>query len=389
MVGQPGDGVALAAARRVLDQVAPARPVRRGVGQQPEYDVELVVAGPDLRPLLPARLLLLRLHHLGVVLQDVGEVLAGQHLAPQVVGLDAARVGRIAGAVFPAPVERQEPGRLALEMRAELHLALVHGEVGHAAAELEQLLARVAVPSVLLDRIVRCLLGQAVLQLEGEDGQAVDEQSDVERPLRLVAAVAKLPDNGEAVPFEAFLRLHISGRGRAVEQFDVVRAALHAVAQHVDGAALGDLALEPRQELAPRRAVLVQRERFGGLRLRVVQEGGELDAIDAELAVVVVGISAAPADAAVGGACLRNLALLRRIAGMAGQGRADEPFEAAFGGVGGFHAASLNRAANSSGRDQRDTVDNDSTRPKSSSAQTSAVSSNSETKVSASGPDAR
>ena len=333
LVGQPGDGVALPAARRVLDQVAPARPVRGGVGQQPADDVELVVAGPDLRPLLPAGLLVLRLHHLGVVLQDVGQALARQHLAPQVVGLDAARVGRIAGAVVPAPVERQEPGRLPLEMPAELHLALVHGEVGHAAAEREQLLARVAIPLVLLDRVGRRLLGQAVLQLEGEDRQAVDEETDVEHPLRVVAAVEKLADDGEAVLLEAFPRLRVSGGRRAVEQLQVVRAVLDTVAQHVDGAALGDFALEPRQELASRRAVLVQRQCFSGLRLRRVQEGGELDPIDAELAVVVVGTAADPADTAVGGPCLSNLALLGRIAGMAGQRRADQPFETAFGGV--------------------------------------------------------
>ena len=324
LVGQPGDGVALAAARRVLDQVAPSRPVRRGIGQQPAHDVELVVAGPDLRALLPAGLLVLRLHHLGVVLQDVGEALAREHLAPQVVGLDAARVGRIAGAVVPAPVERQEPGRLPLEMRAELHLALVHGEVGHAAAELEQLLARVAVALVLLDRVGRRLLGQVVLQLEGEHRQAVDEQADVERPLRVVAAVAKLADDGEAVLREAFPRLRVSGRRRAVEQVQVVRAVLDAVAQHVDGATLGDLALEPGQKLAPRGAVLVQRRGLGDLRLGGVQEGGELDAIDAVLAVVVVGTAAGPADPAVSGPRLSNLALLGRIAGMAGQGRADE-----------------------------------------------------------------
>ena len=53
------------------------------------------------------------------------------------------------------------------------------------------------------------------------------------------------------------------------------------------------------------------------------------------------------------------------------------------------HAASLKTAANSSGRDQRDTVDSGSTRRKSSSTQTSAVSSNSDTKVSASGPATR
>ena len=56
---QPGDGVALAAARRVLDQVAPPRPVRPGVGQQAAHHVELVVARPDLRLAAPARLVVL------------------------------------------------------------------------------------------------------------------------------------------------------------------------------------------------------------------------------------------------------------------------------------------------------------------------------------------
>ena len=48
LVREPGDGVALAAARGVLDEVAPARAVRGGVGEQPAYHVELVIARPDL-----------------------------------------------------------------------------------------------------------------------------------------------------------------------------------------------------------------------------------------------------------------------------------------------------------------------------------------------------
>ena len=77
--------------------------------------------------------------------------------------------------------------------------AVVHGEVDHAAAELEQQLARVAVALVLLDGVVDRLLGEAVLQLEGGDRQAVDEQAQVERELRLVAAVAELAGDAEAV----------------------------------------------------------------------------------------------------------------------------------------------------------------------------------------------
>ena len=48
LVRQPGDRVRLAAAGRVLDQVAPARAVLCRVGQQPAHHVELVVAREDL-----------------------------------------------------------------------------------------------------------------------------------------------------------------------------------------------------------------------------------------------------------------------------------------------------------------------------------------------------
>ena len=323
LVGEPGDGVALAAAGRVLDQVAAARAAVPGVGQQAAHHVELMVAGPDLGPLPPARLLVLRHDHLGVVLEDVGQALPAQHLPPQVVGLDAAGVGRVAGAVVPAAVEGQEPGGLAGEAGAELDLALVHGEVGDAAARLEQLLARVAVALVLLDGVVDRLLGEAVLQLEGEDRQAVDEQADVEGPLGLVAAVAQLAGDGEAVLPEALLRLRVVGRGGAVEQVEVVGPVPDAVAQHVDGAALADLPLEPGQEAAAGGAGLGQVEGLGRFGLGGAQEGGELGQVDAVLAVVVVVVAARPADAAVVGRRFAYGGLWRRVAGIAGQGRAD------------------------------------------------------------------
>ena len=89
---------------------------------------------------------------------------------------------------------------------------VVDGEVDDAAAELEQLLARVAVALVLLDGVLDGLLGQAVLQLEGGDRQAVDEQAEVERELRLVAAVAELAGDAEAVLRVALRRLGVAGR---------------------------------------------------------------------------------------------------------------------------------------------------------------------------------
>ena len=84
---------------------------------------------------------------------------------------------------------------------------------------------------VLQHRVVRRLLGEAVLQLEREHRQPVDEQPDVQRPLRLVPAVPKLPGNREPVLREPFLRLRIVLRRRAVEQIQLQRPVSDPVAQ--------------------------------------------------------------------------------------------------------------------------------------------------------------
>ena len=82
-------------------------------------------------------------------------------------------------------------------------------------------------------------------------------------------------------------------------------------------------------------AVLLEAESGGGVRLRGVEEGAELDQVDAVLTVVVVMIARGPADAAVGGGTFPDGAAGRGIAWVTGQGLADEAFEAALGQVGG------------------------------------------------------
>ena len=158
-------------------------------------------------------------------------------------------IGRVARAVVVALVEGQEPRALAAQLGTHPHLAVVHREMHHAAAELEQPLARVAVAPVLLDGVLDGLLGEAVLQLEGGDGQAVDEQAQIERAARLVRAVGELARDREAVLRVQRLGLGVARRRRAVEQIEVQRPVLHALAQHVDDAALADLAGEAGQEL--------------------------------------------------------------------------------------------------------------------------------------------
>ena len=72
------------------------------------------------------------------------------------------------------------------------------------------------------------------------DRQAVDEQPDVQGPLRLVAAVAELPDGGEAVLLKPLLRLHgLSADGVPKRRTRSMHFVPDAIPQHVDGAALG------------------------------------------------------------------------------------------------------------------------------------------------------
>ena len=268
LVRQPGNGVRLPAARRVLNQIGVAHAVSGCVVQQPPHHLQLVIPGPDLRASLASRLLVLRLHDLRIVLDDVRQAVPRQDLLPQVVRLQSVGVRRVPRPVDPALVERQEPRGLAAQLRAELRLVFVHREMRQAAPKFEQLLPRVPVPLVLLHRVVHRLFRQTVLQLEGRDRQTVDEQAQVQGQRRLVLAVAQLPRHAEAVLSVQLLRLLVLRRRRAVEHVNVVRPVLHAFPHHVNSPALTDLPLQPGQEAPPCWAVAAQVQRVGHLRLR-------------------------------------------------------------------------------------------------------------------------
>src|SRR5208283_601822 len=155
-------------------------------------------AGEDLHRRLAPRFWVLCNDDLRVVLDDVGEAAGGEHLLPEVVGLEAIRVWRITGPVVPPAVERQEPRGLAFQRRAEADLLIVDSKMHHAPAELEESLAGVAIALILLDRILGILLGEIVLQLERSDWQPIDEDSHVEGQLSLVPAVSQLARDAEA-----------------------------------------------------------------------------------------------------------------------------------------------------------------------------------------------
>ena len=96
----------------------------------------------------------------------------------------------------------------------------------------------------------------------------------------------------------------------------MVLVMLDAVAKHVDSSALGYLTLQTGQEPAPCRAVLAQGDRVGRRGLSLFEEGRKLNQVHAVLAVVVLRVTAYPADTVVGWPLARQ-ARLRRLVGLA------------------------------------------------------------------------
>jgi hypothetical protein len=127
------------------------------------------------------------------------------------------------------PTDLVQPDNLLVEM-VDHYLGLeldgvvvtLHVEMIDASAKLEEQLAGIAIAFVLLDCVVDCLLGKTVLQLESGDRQAIDEEAEIERKLRLVAAILELAGDAEAVLSKALGGLLVAGRRRAVEEIEVI-----------------------------------------------------------------------------------------------------------------------------------------------------------------------
>ena len=294
LVGEPGDGEALAAPGGVLDQGAPAGARRRGVADQPAHAVELLVAREDQEAPagLPAAVVLL-LDLVDELADEVEHAVPRPDAFPQVAGRVAEPGGRdrrVPGAAVAALVERQEAGLRPGERRGHEHLVGIHGEVGEAAAVGEQRLPRVAVGAVLVDRVPHVLAGERVLQFGGEDGDAVQEEREVEAPAGLLAE-AQLADDGEEVRGVEALRLLVeSARGAEVREPEPAAHVPDAAPEHVERPAPGDLAREAAEEAGPDVFAVVLPEPLPFLRLGGEEEVEDIGRDQAEGAVVVFGV---------------------------------------------------------------------------------------------------
>src|SRR5262249_11327277 len=133
-------------------------------------------------------------------------------------GLNPLRVRWIPRPVVPALVEGKKPGFFALEMGAKSYFLIINGEMDKAAAKMEEQLVRITVQLVLSYRIIHRLFGKAILQLESCDRQTIDEESEVERQLSLVFAIAELSRDAKLVGGKQLDGLRITRRGCAIKE---------------------------------------------------------------------------------------------------------------------------------------------------------------------------
>ena len=139
--------------------------------------------------------------------------------------------GRIAGAAEAAPVEGQEASLRPGQVGGDVDQLGVDREVREAPAVGEQRLARVAVGLVLPDRVLDGLAGERVLELGGEDGDAVEEQHHVEA-LLVPGAVPDLAGDREEVGGVQPPRFLVEpARGTEVREPERAAHVLHAAAQ--------------------------------------------------------------------------------------------------------------------------------------------------------------
>ena len=294
LVGQPGDGEALAAPGRVLDEVALSRPQGTGVRHEPAHAVELLIARKDEEPFTSlAPLLVFLLNLMDDLAHQVQDAVPRPGLFPEIAGRVAGlrrRHGRVPCAAELAPVEGEKPRLGAGQMGGDVDHVRVHGEVRKASAIGQQRLApRVAIVPVLADGILDGLAAQRVLELGREQRNAVQKQHQIEA-LLVLGAVSDLTGDREEVRRVKPPGLLVEP-ARRPEEGKPERTAhvLHAGPQDAQRAAVFDLGGQAFEKplLHPRAVVLRQLLPF--LRLRRQNEVHDVARQEAKLPVVVLG----------------------------------------------------------------------------------------------------
>ena len=93
----------------MLDEITLPCPKLLHISQSLTHHAELMVTGPDLTTFFSPSPLIFFLNNLCVVLKDVGEPCRSKQLFPEIIALDAVRVGRVARTIMITFVEGKKP----------------------------------------------------------------------------------------------------------------------------------------------------------------------------------------------------------------------------------------------------------------------------------------
>ena len=132
------------------------------------------------------------------VLKEVENAIARPDLFPEIGGGEAVPGVGVARAIFRAAIEGNETRGCAFEFGGEINNIGVHREVGETAAEGEERFARITVLPILADGVLHGLTRERIFEFNGEDGQAVEEESGIEAVLILLT-VFQLAHDAEEV----------------------------------------------------------------------------------------------------------------------------------------------------------------------------------------------
>ena len=208
-----------------------------------------MIAGEYLLVALRTGILVGFLDDLRIVFDDIGKLILGENLLPEIVSLYPVRIGRIARAVTVALVEGQKPALIPFKLRAHPDLIVIHGKMHHAALEAKQQLRRATVGPVLLDSIPIVLLGQLIFQFHRDDGQTIQENAHIQRQQGIEFRVLQLSCYAENILRIQCCRVPVIGRGTDIEQIKMQVLIAQTLAQQVDDAVGLQLLVQLLKEL--------------------------------------------------------------------------------------------------------------------------------------------
>ena len=247
----------------MLDQIVASRSIFLHIKNQLANRIELMEARKNELPfrLVDRLAVLFRLFRCDLkaheFLQNIEHAVLLQHHLPEIAG-DIIIVPRLrvsgtaigAGTIAPL-IERQEKGLVPVQFRGHSGLIQIHGKEGQdTVVQPKSRLPRIAVIHPLCFAVVDALAGQLILQLDGNDRDAIDRQHHIHTVL-VLAGIVPLPDAlADILLIVSDRRLIEGGFRLEITDLEVHATMLETVAQNRHQAILLDGILKTLIELA-------------------------------------------------------------------------------------------------------------------------------------------